>query len=190
MTHRHHARWGVRFPGTPRRAAACRLDRARHGRRRHVPHRVRPPRPAPTRIEPEHGCLLPVDARAAPLVGLTGVARRRTGRRVVASTGRAARSPPWTARRGHGRIPGLTTHRGHVLARLSGGEHVGFGGGFVFADLPDGDRVLYLENAARGHVVDDPETLRLIDRKWDSLLGEALSTGASLDLIRKLKVTP
>jgi transcriptional regulator with XRE-family HTH domain len=77
----------------------------------------------------------------------------------------------------------------HVIP-LSVGEHVGFGGGFVFADLPDGDRVLYLENAARGHVIDDPETLRLIDRKWDSLLGEALSTSASMDLIRKLKVTP
>jgi hypothetical protein len=56
--------------------------------------------------------------------------------------------------------------------------------------LPDADQVLYLENAARGHVIDDPETIGLLERKWDSLLGEALSTGASLDLIRKLKVTP
>ncbi|MDH6463472.1 DNA-binding XRE family transcriptional regulator [Micromonospora sp. A200] len=77
----------------------------------------------------------------------------------------------------------------HVIP-LSVGEHVGLGGGFVLAELPDGDRALYLENAARGHVMDDPEMIGLIDRKWDSLLGEALSTGASLDLIRKLKVTP
>ncbi|SCG59897.1 helix-turn-helix domain-containing protein [Micromonospora coxensis] len=77
----------------------------------------------------------------------------------------------------------------HVIP-LAVGEHVGLGGGFVLAELPDGDRALYLENAARGHVVDDPEMVNLIDRKWDSLLGEALSTGATVDLVRKLKVTP
>ncbi|SCE71345.1 DNA-binding transcriptional regulator, XRE-family HTH domain [Micromonospora viridifaciens] len=83
----------------------------------------------------------------------------------------------------------LSAVRLHVIP-LAVGEHAGLGGGFVLAELPDGERVLYLENAARGHVVDDPETIGLIERKWDSLLGEALSTGASLDLIRKLKVTP
>ncbi|MET7707151.1 helix-turn-helix transcriptional regulator [Micromonospora sp. NPDC005189] len=77
----------------------------------------------------------------------------------------------------------------HVIP-LSVGEHVGLGGGFVCAELPGGDVVLYLENAARGHVMDDPEMIGLISLKWDSLLGEALSTNASMDLIRKLKVTP
>ena len=47
------------------------------------------------------------------------------------------------------------------------------------------------EDVARGHVIDDPDdTSDLIGRKWDSLLGEAFSTSASMDLIRKLKVTP
>jgi hypothetical protein len=32
---------------------------------------------------------------------------------------------------------------------LAVGEHAGLGGGFVLAKLPDCDRVLYLENAAR-----------------------------------------
>ncbi|WFE32818.1 helix-turn-helix transcriptional regulator [Micromonospora sp. WMMD975] len=77
----------------------------------------------------------------------------------------------------------------HVVP-LAVGEHAGLGGGFVLAELPDSERVLYLENAARGHVVDEPQTIALIERKWDSLLGESLSTGASLDLVRKLKVTP
>ncbi|WP_319958659.1 helix-turn-helix domain-containing protein [Micromonospora yasonensis] len=77
----------------------------------------------------------------------------------------------------------------HVIP-LAVGQHAGLGGGFVLADLPDAERVLYLENAVRGHVVDDPETIGLIERKWDSLLGEALSTSASVDFIRKLKVTP
>ena len=60
----------------------------------------------------------------------------------------------------------------------------------MLAELPGAERALYLENAARGNVIDDPETIGLIERKWDSLLGEALSTTASLDLIRKLKVMP
>ncbi|TCB92712.1 XRE family transcriptional regulator [Micromonospora zingiberis] len=77
----------------------------------------------------------------------------------------------------------------HILP-VSVGAHVGFGGGFVLAELSGGEQAIYLENAARGHVVNDPEMIRLMDRKWDSLLGEALSTSASLDLIRKLKVTP
>ncbi|MGN9812327.1 helix-turn-helix domain-containing protein [Micromonospora sp. BQ11] len=85
-------------------------------------------------------------------------------------------------------IAELPMVRLHVIP-LAVGEHVGLGGGFVLAELP-GERALYLENAARGHVMDDPEMIGLLDRKWDSLLGEALSTGASLDLIRKLKVTP
>ncbi|WP_327038851.1 helix-turn-helix transcriptional regulator [Micromonospora maris] len=77
----------------------------------------------------------------------------------------------------------------HVVP-LNVGAHVGLGGGFVLVELSDGEEAIYLENAARGHVLNDPEMIRLIGRKWDSLLGEALSTGASLELIRKLKVTP
>ncbi|MFU8854044.1 helix-turn-helix domain-containing protein [Micromonospora sp. SL1-18] len=69
------------------------------------------------------------------------------------------------------------------------GAHVGLASGFILADLPGDEQVLYLETAARGQVVDDPDALRLIRRKWDSLLGEALSERASQDLITKLKVT-
>jgi DNA-binding XRE family transcriptional regulator len=77
----------------------------------------------------------------------------------------------------------------HVIP-VGVGEHVGLTGGFVLAQLPDRERAVYLENVARGHVMDDPDIVGLIERKWDSLLGEALSRNASLDLIRKLKVTP
>ncbi|MGW5560705.1 helix-turn-helix domain-containing protein [Micromonospora sp. NPDC003944] len=77
----------------------------------------------------------------------------------------------------------------HVVP-LDAGAHVGLTGGFLLAELPDGERVTYVEDVARGHVIDDPDVVRLIGSKWDSLLGEALSTGASMDLIRKLKVTP
>ena len=77
----------------------------------------------------------------------------------------------------------------HVVP-ISVGAHVGLGGGFMLADLPDGEQVLYLENVARGQIVDYPDWVRLLQRKWESLLGAALSEEASLDLIRKLKVTP
>ncbi|RKN46250.1 helix-turn-helix domain-containing protein [Micromonospora endolithica] len=86
-------------------------------------------------------------------------------------------------------VAALPHVRLHIVP-LNVGEHVGLGGGFVLVELADGEQAVYLENSARGHVVNEPETVRFIDRKWDSLLGEALSTSASLDLIRKLKVTP
>ncbi|MEV4754928.1 helix-turn-helix transcriptional regulator [Micromonospora sp. NPDC049559] len=76
----------------------------------------------------------------------------------------------------------------HVIP-ADAGAHVGLTGGFIVADIPDDEQVVYLENVARGQVVDDPELVRLIRRKWDSLLGEALSERASLELIKSLKVT-
>lgn len=82
-------------------------------------------------------------------------------------------------------LPQLRLH----VVPLSVGEHVGLSGGFVLVELADGEQAIYLENDARGHVVNDPETVRFINRKWDSVLGEALSTSTSLDMIRKLKVT-
>ncbi|WP_329107249.1 helix-turn-helix transcriptional regulator [Micromonospora sp. NBC_01699] len=86
-------------------------------------------------------------------------------------------------------LAGLRHVRIHVIPD-DHGEHVGLTGGFMLADLPDHDHVVYLENVARGQVVDDPDLISLVKRKWDSLLGAALSEQASLELITKLKVTP
>ncbi|WP_346537575.1 helix-turn-helix transcriptional regulator [Micromonospora sp. DPT] len=77
----------------------------------------------------------------------------------------------------------------HVLP-LDVGAHVSLGGGFVIAELPGNDHLLCLDNAARGQIADYPEWIGLVQRKWEHLLGEALSQRASLDLINKLKVTP
>ncbi|MFG2165439.1 helix-turn-helix domain-containing protein [Micromonospora chersina] len=77
----------------------------------------------------------------------------------------------------------------HVLP-LDVGAHVSMGGGFVLAELPGHDRLLCLDNAARGQIADYPDWIGLVQRKWEHLLGEALSESASLDLINKLKVTP
>lgn len=77
----------------------------------------------------------------------------------------------------------------HVLP-LDVGAHVSMGGGFVLAELPGKDRLLCLDNAARGQIADYPEWIAFVQRKWENLLGEALSERASIDLINKLKVTP
>jgi hypothetical protein len=45
------------------------------------------------------------------------------------------------------------------------------------------------DNAARGQIADYPEWIGVVQRKWEHLLGEALSERASVDLINKLKVT-
>jgi hypothetical protein len=76
----------------------------------------------------------------------------------------------------------------HVLP-LAVGAHASMGGGFVLAQLRGNDRLLCLDNAARGQIADYPEWIGLVQRKWEHLLGEALSESASVDLINKLKVT-
>ncbi|WP_232430504.1 DUF5753 domain-containing protein [Salinispora pacifica] len=77
----------------------------------------------------------------------------------------------------------------HILP-LEVGAHASMGGGFVIAELPGSDNLLCLDNAARGQIADYPEWMRLVQRKWEHLLGEALSERASIDVINKLKVTP
>ncbi|MFD2766374.1 helix-turn-helix domain-containing protein [Micromonospora eburnea] len=77
----------------------------------------------------------------------------------------------------------------HVLP-LAVGAHASMGGGFVLAQLRGNERLLCLDNAARGQIADYPEWIGLVQRKWEHLLGEALSESASIDLINKLKVTP
>lgn len=77
----------------------------------------------------------------------------------------------------------------HILP-LEVGAHASMGGGFVIAELPGSDNLLCLDNAARGQIADYPEWIRLVQRKWEHLLGEALNERASIDMINKLKVTP
>jgi hypothetical protein len=77
----------------------------------------------------------------------------------------------------------------HVLP-LEVGAHPSMGGGFVLAEVPDHDRMLCLDNAARGQIADYPEWISWVQRKWERLLAEAHGTAASIELIRKLTVTP
>ncbi|WP_431935197.1 helix-turn-helix domain-containing protein [Micromonospora sp. RP3T] len=90
-----------------------------------------------------------------------------------------------------GRLLDVAEHprvRLHVLP-LAIGAHLSLGGGFAIAELLGGEHMLCLDNPARGQIADHPEWIRLMLRKWEILLGEALPERASLDLIHKLKVT-
>ncbi|MFY1654447.1 helix-turn-helix domain-containing protein [Solwaraspora sp. WMMB762] len=83
----------------------------------------------------------------------------------------------------------LPNVRIHILP-TEVGAHVGLLGGFIMAALPDVDPAAYLEDVAKGHVADDEETVTLLNRKWDCLLGDAASTSASLRIIAKYRLTP
>ncbi|MBQ1012323.1 helix-turn-helix transcriptional regulator [Micromonospora sp. M51] len=65
------------------------------------------------------------------------------------------------------------------------GAHPGLAGGFVLANLTDGDEVAYVDGVF-GQIVDRPDTVATIRTMWDTLLGEALPAGVSVELIGKL----
>ncbi|MGY0003492.1 helix-turn-helix domain-containing protein [Micromonospora sp. I033] len=76
----------------------------------------------------------------------------------------------------------------HILP-LEVGAHPSMGGGFAVAQLPGNDRLLCLDNAARGQIADYPEWISWVQRKWERLLAEALGASASIEMINKLRVT-
>jgi hypothetical protein len=78
--------------------------------------------------------------------------------------------------------PNVTLH----VIPADAGAYPGIGGGFILATMPEGDVVVYLENAAVGELMDRPETVDMMQRKWDSLLGRAMPEQISLAIIEKL----
>ena len=83
----------------------------------------------------------------------------------------------------------LPNVRIHILP-TGVGAHAALGGGFAIAQLPGLDPIAYLETATKGQVADDEETIDLLNRQWDSLLGDAASVEASLGIIAKYRLTP
>jgi transcriptional regulator with XRE-family HTH domain len=65
------------------------------------------------------------------------------------------------------------------------GAHRGLEGGFAIAGFADGPSAGYREGAGGGHMVEDPEGLRVLDRIWDTLRGDTLSRAASLSLLEE-----
>jgi transcriptional regulator with XRE-family HTH domain len=66
------------------------------------------------------------------------------------------------------------------------GAHIGLLGAFVIAEQPDMSVIVFLENAGDGQTVEDTDHVSQIAARFDALRGEALTVGASRDLIIKV----
>lgn len=72
---------------------------------------------------------------------------------------------------------------------LSTGAHEGLRGPFVIADFEDAPSVVYLDTTVRGQVVEQGEDIDAVRVTWDTLMAEALSRKASLDLAEEVVKT-
>jgi transcriptional regulator with XRE-family HTH domain len=76
-----------------------------------------------------------------------------------------------------------------LVVPASAGPHVGLLGAFCIATI-DGDdadaEIVYLETVVQGQITDRPEVVTACAAKFDSLLAEALSPKASLELITEV----
>ncbi|MEH0935060.1 helix-turn-helix domain-containing protein [Micromonospora psammae] len=73
----------------------------------------------------------------------------------------------------------------HVVP-AEAGMHAGLAGAFILARTPDGGEVAHLDTPLRAHVTDHPDDIVSLQRRWESLRGEALPRRASRELIRGL----
>ncbi|MEU8422574.1 DUF5753 domain-containing protein [Micromonospora sp. NPDC048835] len=65
------------------------------------------------------------------------------------------------------------------------GMYPGLGGGFIVAELPDGEHVAHVDSQARAQIVNQAADIATLNRRWERIRSEALSRLQSLDLIRK-----
>jgi transcriptional regulator with XRE-family HTH domain len=72
-----------------------------------------------------------------------------------------------------------------VLRRRIGGPEV-MVGAFILARSPEGGEVAHLDTSLRAHVTDRPDDVDSLQRRWESLRGEALPRRASQHLIREV----
>jgi hypothetical protein len=85
------------------------------------------------------------------------------------------------------RLAELAEHPKVTIQVIPGiGAHAGLLGGFVIADLDGQPPMVYLETAAQGQVTDSPSVVADVALSFDTLRSEALSWGASRDLIREV----
>jgi transcriptional regulator with XRE-family HTH domain len=68
----------------------------------------------------------------------------------------------------------------------SAGAHIGLLGAFVIAEAGDMSATVFLENVADGQTVEDTDRVAQVVAHFDALRGEALTVGASRDLILKV----
>lgn len=73
----------------------------------------------------------------------------------------------------------------HILP-VDLGAHRGLAGAFVLASLNGAGDVAYVDTQLRGLVIESPSEVDEARRTWEALLGEALSTRRSIELIRSV----
>ncbi|SCL33704.1 Helix-turn-helix domain-containing protein [Micromonospora pallida] len=66
------------------------------------------------------------------------------------------------------------------------GMHPGLAGPFILAKMPDGGEVLHLDTPLRAQITDRPEDVDSLQRRWESLRGEALPRRASRELVQEV----
>ena len=66
------------------------------------------------------------------------------------------------------------------------GAHPGLLGAFTVAELADSPAILNVEDIADGRVTEDADTVSMVTLRFHSLRGDALSKGASRDLIESV----
>ncbi|MFK3979451.1 DUF5753 domain-containing protein [Micromonospora sp. NPDC050397] len=78
-------------------------------------------------------------------------------------------------------LPSVSVH----VVPLSVGMYPGHGGPFILAELPDGGRTAHVDSQAEAQVLNQPDHVATLERRWERIRGEALSRSQSLDLIRE-----
>jgi transcriptional regulator with XRE-family HTH domain len=91
----------------------------------------------------------------------------------------------------HGQLMHLAELAGRVnisiqVVPYSAGAHIGLLGAFVIAEVPEMSVTVFLENAGDGQTAEDTDRVAQIMASFDALRGEALTVGASRELIAKV----
>lgn len=67
--------------------------------------------------------------------------------------------------------------------------HTGLGGSFILARLASGAELIHLDNQLRGQTVDSPNDVAALERRWETVTGEALPRRQSARLIEEVAKT-
>ncbi|MFI7487281.1 Scr1 family TA system antitoxin-like transcriptional regulator [Micromonospora echinaurantiaca] len=67
--------------------------------------------------------------------------------------------------------------------------HVGLNGPFILARLGNGAKLAHLDNQLRGQTVDGPNDIAALERRWETVTGEALPRRQSARLIEEVAKT-
>lgn len=73
----------------------------------------------------------------------------------------------------------------HVIPEQAG-PYLGQSGGFILADLPNGQRAAYIDDQLEGRLITSTGPVGTLERAWQAITGVALPRDQSRDLIMKM----